>query len=317
MSALRRLAGCGAIAGAVVAGLCVGAAPVRAADAPTAEERLIAQAPAIVTLRGVFELRIAMAGQQQTIEIKSDSLGAVVDPSGLIVVLDPDAVAKRLEGSVTGLSVSIRTKGLKLIGADGSEQDVVQVVRDGVLGLGFLQVLDPAGPLPSIDLASGGSLAAGANLLGLKRLSRGFDHAPIVQRCYVTHRIEKPRLVWSISGDFDEMGLPVFDRDGRAMGVVSFQHAPEADDLAGAASSFQAVVLPLEPVLRALEQAKKRVPEALARAKGAAEGAKDGAATPTPPDPSKPEGAAPAPAAPNLPDAPGTPDAPKAPDAPK
>jgi hypothetical protein len=111
---LRRLVGCGASPAPSSRG-CASAPPVRAADAPTAEERLIAQAPAIVSAGGVFE-RIAMAGQQQTI-------GSVRQPgrrgilSGLIVVLDPDAVRSG-RGSVTGLSVSIRTKGLKLIGAD-------------------------------------------------------------------------------------------------------------------------------------------------------------------------------------------------------
>jgi len=80
----------------------------------------VAKAPAIVVLRGVFELRIAMGERNQTMEIKSDGMGVVVDPAGLVLALDPDAVAKRLEGSLPGLSVSIRIKSLRLVGPDGT-----------------------------------------------------------------------------------------------------------------------------------------------------------------------------------------------------
>lgn len=316
MSAPRRLALRAAAAVAIGVLLLAGVAPARAAE-PTPEERLLAKAQAIVILRGVFELKLAMGGQEQAIEIKSDAMGAVVDPSGLILALDPDAVAKRLQGSLQGLSVTIRTKSVKAVAPDGTEKDVVQVVRDGVLGLGFLQILDPGAPMAFVDLSAGGELATGAHLLGLKRLSRGFDHAPIVERCYVTHRLEKPRLVWSVSGDFDEMGLPVFDREGRPVGVLGFQQSSEAVALDDVASSFLPVALPLEPVRRALEQAKKRVPEAIAKAKASLEAGKDGEEAPMAPGAPKIPATPEAPEGPKPPDVPKGPETPKSPDVPK
>ena len=41
-----------------------------------------------------------------------------------------------------------------------------------------------------------------------------FDYAPALKRCYVTSRIESPRLVWDFDGEFKESGLPVFDATG-------------------------------------------------------------------------------------------------------
>src|SRR5204862_489243 len=108
-----------------------------------------------------------------------------------------------------------------------------------------------------------------------------------------------------IGGDFVEAGLPAYDLLGSPVGVLSNQTSAEG---AEEGESTVVVLLPLDAVAKSLAQAKKRVPDAVAKAKEAKETkepkepAMDGATEPamgeTPamgeapaPDPKEPKGA--------------------------
>src|SRR5262245_46622059 len=98
-------------------------------------------------------------------------------------------------------------------------------------------------------------------------MSRVFDHSPSVRKVYFICRIENPRKLWDIAGAVDA-GLPVFDMAGNAVAVLANQASAEgADEYGGSSSDLFA--LPLEPVIKSLEQARKRVPEAVRKAEGA------------------------------------------------
>ena len=316
----------------VVTALLAGATPAaRAADAePAYEALLVAKAPAIVSVKFVLKTRFSMGGQSQDDESNAEIRGVVVDPTGLVMVAN-DA----FDGGSSMMRTMIKQRGgelttsptglVVLYGNEAVEHPAVIVARDSTLGVAFVQVMDvEASKLPAIDLAQGAEPKIGQSLFGVTRKGRGFDCAPAIDRLFVTGKIEKPRLAWSVSGAFGGMGLPVYDAGGKPVGVLSRVEASEGVEGHGgrggmggmmsglAAAAEGTCVLPLAAVQKVLEQARKRVPEAVAKAKEAA-APKDGDAPKAPDAPDAPK----APEAPSAPDAPKAPDAPMAPDAPK
>jgi hypothetical protein len=286
--------------------------PARA-DEPTWQARLDAKAGSVVCVRFVLKTRISMMGQTDEQERKSEARGAVVDPSGLVMLangsLEGDfaggALAKMLgRGS---LEMSATPSNLNVLFANESkEYPAVVVARDSNLGLAFVQILDLEGRKPeAVDLAKGADPQVGATLFGVTRRGRAFDCAPEIDRLFVTGKVDKPRPLWGVSGDFDGAGLPVYGADGVPVGVLAVQQGVDAGDdagggggglssLLGAASDVAAssgtFVVPVEAVAKSLAAARKRVPEALEKAaKAKADAAKaDAEKPPEPPAAPKP-----------------------------
>jgi hypothetical protein len=305
-----------------------------AADDFNYAQLLEQKAPTVVTLKFVLKIRMSMGGQSQDDEQNAEARGVVVDPSGLVMLsndsLEAGGGMMRMMRRRPGADISSNPQDIKvLFGNDSKEHEALLVARDSKLGLAFVQILAPEGTLAAVDL--GGKdvgVSVGQTLVGVTRKSRGFDSAPVFERTLVTGRIEKPRPMWALAGAA-AVGLPLYDAQGRAVGVPSRQQGVEgADEGGGGAGGLAALLgggdaglflLPLEAVGRVLEQAKKRVPEAVAKAKEAkekdaakpAEPAMDGG-SPTPVTPASP-GTPPTP----TPVTPKEPDAPKSPDQPK
>ncbi|MBL9085876.1 MAG: hypothetical protein JNM10_01925 [Planctomycetia bacterium] len=183
---------------------------------------------------------------------------------------------------------------------DATEHEAVLVAQDASLGLAFFQVVKPPpAPLAAVDLSVGTTGAVGDDLYGASRLDRALDDAFAVQRTRVAGALEQPRRMGILRGDFNEHGMPVFRADGTPAGVYALQMGVvESGERAGRADMLGGL-LPLDVVRASLALAKKRVPDALAKAKAStAEPAPDAA---KPADPAKPaDGAPPAPAAPGM-----------------
>ena len=257
------------------------------ADDPSPDAVLEQRAPAIVSLKFILK---ADGNESQT-----EVLGTVIDPTGLVVLPNADLGGDGVKAS----DVKV------LFGSDPKEWEAVIVARDKVLSLAYLQVLGLGEKgVPAIDFVAGPEPKLGLGLYGVSREGRGFDFAPSIQRCYVSSRVEKPRLMWGVSGDFATAGLPVFDMAGRAVGLLADQDSSEGAAQEGESTTTGTFLLPLADVTRSLAAAKKRVPEAVAKAE---------AAKKEPP----PEAAPKAPEAPKAPDAPKAPETPKAPESPK
>jgi len=80
--------------------------------------------------------------------------------------------------------------------------------------------------------------------------------------------------MWGVRGDFAEHGLPVFDRAGAPVGLATFQFGSEGIDMQAVmqgATPGRLCILPLDVIQRLIEQARKRVPEAIAKARSAKE----------------------------------------------
>ena len=248
------------------------------------EAQLAAKAPAIVSLKylAIFDA---------SSEYAATAHGVVVDPSGLVLLAN--------EGNFVDASVKVRDIKV-IVGSDPKEWGAILVARDTTLDLAWVQIVDLEGrTLAAIDLEKGRDPKLGEDLFGVTRAGRGFDYAPSLKRCYVTSRIESPRLVWDFDGEFRESGLPVFDAAGTPVAVIVAQHSAEGADEDGG-SHDEVFLLPLSVASKSLAAAKRRVPDALAKAREAAKEApketpKDGEPkapamddAPKPPEPSTP-----------------------------
>jgi hypothetical protein len=169
-----------------------------------------------------------------------------------------------------------------------------------------VQIADAKG-LASVDLSKGGKVSLGQEMFGVSRLNRSFDYAPEILRLYASRRVENPRLLWGISGEFAGVGLPVYDLDGVPVGVLSIQGG--SDDTL----ELGAFALTLEDVAKSINDAKKQIPAALESARKAKEAAKpvEGAAMEGTPAMEDAPAMGDAPKPHEVPPAPANPDAPK------
>jgi hypothetical protein len=269
--------------------------PSRAAAAPEdagatpAERLLAARGPAVVPIRIVMKIDASFQGQSISQEKAANALGAVVDPSGLVVASslltgdDGDGVFSRLlNRMIPGIQLKVTPSRVRVVVGEAlEEKEAIVVARDAELGLGWLQIVDPPKDLASVDLARGDapSLRVGQPVACVSRLARGFDHVPAWRDLYVTRRVESPRLLFGIASDPHVVGLPVFDEAGSAAGVVVARMSDDTTTIdmtggSGIPNIGALFVLPLADVRKSLDAAKKRVPDALARAKAEKEAPK-------------------------------------------
>ena len=276
------------LAPALLAPLALLAAAPRAASAggdPALEALLQKKAPSVVCVRYVLKIRMSHGGQAQDQETNREIRGAVVDPSGIVVVghdaYEAGSVVAQLRMRLRrgGGDVSASAHDAKvLFGNDATEHEAVLLAKDSRLGLSFLQIVDPAAKPPaSVDLAAASDVGIGQTLYAVTRKARGFDCAPVLSRILVTGKVEKPRPMWAAIADSSNVGLPVYDPAGALAGILVSQQGATGveDDDAGSSEPF---VLPLDVAAKSLEQAKKRAPEALAKAREAKEAAAKDAA---------------------------------------
>lgn len=260
------------------------AAPARAEDL-TPEALVEQKAPAIVSLKYVLKYE---GGERP-----QDARGAVVDPTGLVVLAN-----EYLGGQ------DVKATGIKvLFGADPKEWESVVVARDSTLGLAYVQVIGLEKAVPSIDLSKGAEPKLAQDLTLVWRDTRGFDFAPGISRHYVSGRVEKPRAMWMLGGDGVSVGMPLFDTAGKPVGISAYQAGSEGSD---DDNGNRTVLLPLADAIKSLDAAKKRVPDAVAKAaeakKASPEPGTEGAApAATPPGMAEPQQPAPKEPAPKEP----------------
>jgi hypothetical protein len=211
--------------------------------------------PAIVTLKYVLKEGEAAGGDASGGESPQETTAALVEASGLAVV-GGGAMAG-------GHPINLRL----IFENETKEYDAVLVARDKLLNLAYVQVVDLEGRTPTaVDFSADAEVAIGRPLLGMTRSGRGFDYAPEVARLYASGRIEKPRKMWDVAGDFNEAGLPIFDASLRPVGLLSRQEGSEGAAEEDGGSEVAVCLLPLDAVRKSIAAAKKMVPDVVAKA---------------------------------------------------
>jgi hypothetical protein len=253
-----------ALAAALI--LATGAGADETADAA---RHLDALAPTIAVVKCVLHVQWSSGESSKDSEQDMDVRGAVVDPTGIVLTR-----ASSLGGETPELKAWLREnsgaqyksvpENLRVVlPPDAAERPAVVLAMDGRHDLAFLQVLDLGETrLPAVDLGAGTSPRLGQTLFGVSRDGEGYGHAPGIWTVYPAGRLEKPMAMWLAGGDFNVVGLPVFALDGKPCGVLSEQSAVEGAAETGEQDK-RLVILPLDPVVKSLEAARRRLPEVL------------------------------------------------------
>lgn len=248
------------------------AGPVVAADDEAAIDALFKdRAPAIVSVKFVLTLSISHGGENQKHEQNSEVRGVLIDASGLVMLANnyfspPAQLAAMLRqrgGGVEGAPSAVKV----LFANEAKEHDAVIVARDSNLNVAFVQIIDlEKREVSWVDVSKPAEAKIGSSLLGITRMSRGFDCAPRFGRVLITGRVEKPRAMWAVASNFEGLGLPVFDTSGGVVGILAMQEGSEGVDDGGMGGGGGVFLLPLAAIQGSIDQARKLAPEKVKKA---------------------------------------------------
>ena len=255
--------------------------PAHADERTAAAAKLVeARAPSIVTVKFLLKTEMSTPMGARDHEAKVEASGVVVGSNGLVMLanqtVDPQIPRgmRRMMGAQVELKSSAR--GFKvLLGSDPKEHAATLVARDSSLGVAFVQVIKASG-LPAIDFSSAVEPKLGDRLWGVTRMGRVFDYAPGLTRAMVSARVEKPRGMWAVNGG--TLGLPLFNREGVPVGIVSVPKIEDDDDggggggggmmaaMTGGGGGADTFILPVKSIQRAIDSAAKRGAKAIEKA---------------------------------------------------
>jgi hypothetical protein len=205
-----------------------------AADAVAAGRDILARnKDAVVTVRMVVKSSMMMGGRTNADESKTETVGTVIDPSGLTVVslatIDPSTIAKVVLRSMRReMAIDSEFKDVKIVLADDTELPATVVMRDKDLDIVFIRPkAGPAKPLAAIDLSKVATPRVLDEVITLNRLGKVADRAITVNIQRVEALVERPLPCYVISiGGSSGLGVPVFALDGTPIGILLVRTAP-------------------------------------------------------------------------------------------
>ena len=251
MSQLSHTTGCAALALALLA------APVFADEAAAGRDVLAKNQNAVVAVKLVITLtQRGAGGQENKNESKGETIGTVIDPSGLTLVslatTDPGALMAKTMKS-RGFELKSEVTDLKIVLPDGTELPAKIVLRDNDLDMAFLRPVDkPAKPMAAIDLSKDAKPVVLDDLVVLGRLGEIAGRVPSLALSHVRAIIEKPRTFYVLRQDGTEIGSPVFAQDGKIVGVILIR---STDSSGASQQGLMTVVLPSADIAEAAKQA--------------------------------------------------------------
>jgi S1-C subfamily serine protease len=195
-----------------------------------------------------------------------------VSDDGLIMLSSSgiDAARRRLQprrgrDGGEGMQIQSTPEELRVMLDGGTDEHEAELIaQDDTLGLVFVRVLDPSvlSTTNPISFSTPEQMRVGEELIGVNRLSKAYDSAPVLGWTRVTGRITQPRTMWAIGPGFSAGGLPLFNRYGQAVGVLSTQ-TPQSQDAdtgrGGPDGGDRLFLIPATDVNAAIEQARQKM----------------------------------------------------------
>ena len=224
---------------------------------------------AIVSLAAVIKID---AGGRGSREHKTRCVGAIIDPCGLAVTsltnLNPQSLLKLRLGRLSGseaVDFDCQVQEVKYRLTDGTEVPARIVLKDDDLDLAFLAPLKPLDkptqakiaviPLdnaaPQVDVLDPTIL--------VDRSGEGLNYIPTLALGRIAAVLSKPRTCYLSSGG--TLGLPVFNREGKILGVLCRCISAEGGDSSNMTEMMSRVVATTRLILPVADIAKL-VPEA-------------------------------------------------------
>lgn len=236
-----------------------------AADGPLKEKALALAASnkdSVLFLSAVVEIEVTAGDNPaKKEERKLEMLGTVIGKDGLIVVpLSTLDVASTIDGRVMNspqgpvkLSAKGTTKEVKILMPDGSETAAKVAFKDTDLDLAFIRPEKPEeAKLTPVDAANNAPMALMDDVIILGRLGKELNREPVVMTNEVISLVSKPRTFGKIATQ--SLGMPVFNKDGKFLGIGINRFSPKGDSDQGPAPTN--VILPAADLLESAAQAK-------------------------------------------------------------
>jgi Trypsin-like peptidase domain len=222
------------VASAIAATLVMSSAIAAQDDRAAAREIVKRWQGAIVNVRVALKMRMSAGGREmQSMDESVETVGTVIDPSGLTVLslgsLNPAAMLNKLMGSAGSgqerMEFGSEPTDVKLRLADGKELPARIVLRDEDLDLAFLRpTTKPDKPLVAINLADEGRPSLLDSVVILSRLGRVGGWTPSASLQTIGAIIEKPRTFFVIeTGGTSGTGTPAFTPAGKVVGLLTMR----------------------------------------------------------------------------------------------
>jgi S1-C subfamily serine protease len=212
---------------------------------------------AIVNIKFILKAE----GQEQEGEIP----GVMIERDGLVLAstIGLGEFQSRFAGtSITPTAIRI------LIGEDTQGVEATMLARDSELALAWFRIDKPAeGGYDAVNFADGSAQQVGSGLLVVSQLGKFFHRAIVVNEGSVACVTSKPRrvLIPSISLVATDFGVPVFDTQGRPVGIFSAV-LPDKDELMGTPGGLEEMmkgvpglkmIIPADEIVAATRKAKE------------------------------------------------------------
>ncbi|MEO5740869.1 MAG: trypsin-like peptidase domain-containing protein [Vicinamibacterales bacterium] len=276
---IRRFLTATAIAAALVC-------PAAHAEVLTPEEAgravLDRYSQAIVTLKLAVKTRVTVGGDDRTQESRTETIGTIVDPSGMTTIslssIDPSetvgAMASqqaRRSGNKVDISVDSEVTNATIVLADGTEMAARVVLRDKDLDLAIVQPISPPPkPLTFVDLSGGRPPKVLDLFVALYRLGKMANRVPTASLERINAMVAGPRpyFVPGTGQGLSGIGSPVFNLDGGLIGLLLIRSAPPDDDgnigtlfNGSAGMGLLPIIVPVAQIRESVEQARESAKE--------------------------------------------------------
>lgn len=242
-------------------------ASIHAAEGPLREKALAlaaAHKDSVLFLSAVIEIEVTVGeGQTRKEERKLEMIGTVIGTDGLIVApLSTLDVAANMDGRMittpqgpVKIAAKGTTKEVKILMPDGTETPAKVAFKDPDLDLAFIRPEKPGDvKLTPVNTEETAPMALLDDVIILGRLGKDLNREPVVLTSEVVSLITKPRTFAKIGGQ--STGMPVFNKDGKFVGIGINRFSPKAETDAQAAAMPSSVVLPAADLLESAAQAK-------------------------------------------------------------
>lgn len=188
---------------------------------------------AVVTIEVVAETRYSFGGRQSESEERSHAFGLVVDEKGLVVTalssVDQGQFYSRLQPAGSDDSFVTTVRSIKYIFPDGTEIPATVVLRDMDLDLIFLRPLEtPEEPMTYVDLNNHAEPELLERVFSVARMGRIARRTVLGMTGEIQGMVERPRPFYITSAEIVSAGtgVPVFNGEGKIIGIVNLQTLP-------------------------------------------------------------------------------------------
>lgn len=243
------------------------AAPLAFAAEGSLKEKALAISTAhknsVLFLSAVAEIEVTAGDSPaKKEERKIETLGTVIGKDGLIVVpLSTLDVASAIDGRMVNgpkgpmkLSAKGTTKEVKILMPDGSEAEAKVVAKDLDLDLAFIRPEKPEElNLIPVDATNSAPMALLDDVIILGRLGKDLNREPVTMTNEIVSLVSKPRVFGKVATQ--SLGLPVFNKDGKFLGLGINRFSPKGDS-ENQAPVPSNVILPAADLLESASQAK-------------------------------------------------------------